>query len=123
MLYKRRMPLQPMTIALSDGQKIEVLKRFRAKYQEEVATIEAELGEILTALAEAEFLGQYLGEQPEITALKGRKPEADKLEKRRQHISLIIDRLDQIIPKQTEVKVPVPGTAPRPPAGSGVRRY
>jgi len=119
------MPLQPLTITLSDGQKIEALKRSRAKYQEELAQLDADLTEILTAFAEADFLGQYLGEQPEITALKARRPEADKLEKRRQHIGLIIERLDQIIPKQTDVKMPMPGTAgsrPAPGAG-GIRKY
>jgi len=119
------MPLQPLTITLSDGQKIEALKRTRAKYQEELAQLDADLTEILTAFAEADFLGQYLGEQPEITALKARRPEADKLEKRRQHIGLIIERLDQIIPKQTDVKVPTPGTAgSRPASGAGgIRKY
>lgn len=121
------MPLQPLTITLSDGQKVEALKRFRAKYHEEVERIESDLAEILTAVAEAEFLAQYIGEQPEVVSLKERKAEADKLEKRRQHIGLILDRLDQVIPKQQEVKVPVPsGARPgaaAPPPGSGIRRY
>lgn len=118
------MPHAPLQVTLSDGQKIEALKRFRAKYQEELTKIEAELTDILTNLAEADFVGAYLGDQPEVTELRARKPEMEKLERRRQHIAMIIDRLDQVIPKQAEVHVPPPGA---PAAGGGragnVRRY
>lgn len=124
------MPKEPLVITLSDGQKVETLKRFRAIYDEELQKVEAELTNVLTAIAEAEFLGQYLGEQPEVNLLKARQPEADKLAKRRQHLSLIVDRLDQVIPKQGDVKMPVPGTGgagtgarPAGGAGGGVRRY
>lgn len=116
------MPLAPLAIALTDGQKIETLKRFRARYGEELKKVEVELTEALTAIAEADFLVAYLGEQPEVVELRSRKPEAEKLERRRQYLGMIIERLDQVIPQQPAVAAPVPtgGAATKP---GGVRRY
>lgn len=108
------MPLPPLQVTLSDGQKIETLKRFRTTYQEEMAKVETELTDILTSLAEADFIGAYLGDQPEVIELRARKVEVEKLERRRQHIGQIMERLLQIIPKQAELHVP-------PPAAGGVR--
>jgi len=115
------MPLAPLTVALSAGQQIETLKRFRARYGEELKKIESELTEVLTALAEADFLAPYLGEQPEVIELRARKADAAKLEHRRQYLAMIIERLDQVIPQQPTVAVPVPNAAGGKPAG--VRRY
>ncbi len=116
------MPLQPLNVELSKGQQLEALKRFRTRYGEELAKVEAEMESILTSLAEADYLAQFLGDQPEVVELRKRKAEAELLEKRRQYLGKIIDRLDQVIPPQAAVNVP-------PPAGAGggrggnVRRY
>jgi hypothetical protein len=111
------MPLKQLNPALSDGQKVAVLKRFRAKYSDELEALEVEMQEILTSLAEAEFLAQYVGEQPEVLELRARKPEFELKEKRRQYLGKIIERLDACIPDQKAVTVP-------PPAGKApVRRY
>ncbi|MBA2481160.1 MAG: hypothetical protein H0V44_10905 [Planctomycetes bacterium] len=112
------MPLNPLSATLSEGQKLETLKRFRAKYSEELAKLEAEMQEILTSISEADFLAQYLGEQPEIAELRSRKGELEAKEKRRQYLGKIIDRLDASIPQQAPVAV-------QPPAGgkAGLRRY
>jgi hypothetical protein len=110
------MPLKPLNSVLSDGQKLETLKRFRAKYAEELGKLEVEMQEILTSIAEAEFLVQYLGEQPEVVELRSRKSELDTKEKRRQYLGKIIDRLDASIPQQAPVAV-------QSPAGGKVRRY
>src|SRR4051812_31426612 len=99
------MPLKQLTAALSDGQKLATLKRFRTKYSEELEKIEVEMQEIMTSLAEAEFLAQYVGEQPEVLELRARKAELDTKEKRRQYLGKIIDRLDQCIPEQPAVNV------------------
>lgn len=118
------MPLPPLNVTLSDGQKIETLKRFRNKYQEELVKVDLELTAILTDLAEADFLGAYLGEQPEVTELRARKAEVEKLERRRQHIGMIMERLAQIIPKQAELHVPPPTAAGGGAGRSGnVKRY
>lgn len=115
------MPLAPLVIALSDGQKIETLKRFRARYGEELKKVDVELTEVLTAIAEAEFLVAYLGEQPEVVELRARKPEAEKLERRRQYLGMIIERLDQVIPQQPAVTAPVPNAGGK--SGGGLRRF
>ncbi|MBA3686287.1 MAG: hypothetical protein H0W72_13760 [Planctomycetes bacterium] len=119
------MPLPPLSVTLSDGQKIEVLKRFRAKYAEELKALDAQLGEVLTHLAEAEYLAAFLGEQPEVIDLRKRKSEADVMEKRRQFLGKLIDRLDQIIPPQPAVAIPAPGVGTGAGASgrSNVRRY
>jgi t-SNARE complex subunit (syntaxin) len=119
------MPAQPLTVTLSDGQKIEAMKRFRVRYAEELAQVEGQLVDILTNLQEADFLGQYLGEQPEVGELRKRQGEVEKLEKRRAHLTALIERLDQYTPKQPEVKATLGGEAQRPAAArpSGVKRY
>ncbi len=119
------MPLQPLTVQLSDGQKKEAMKRFRHKYAEELTKIESDLTDVLTAIAEAEFLAQYLGEQPEIKELKKRQAEVETLQQRRLYLGKIIDRLDQYTPQEKPVAVPVPSgvggsVAPKP---GGIKRY
>lgn len=113
------MPQPPITVTLSDWQKIEALKRVRERYQDELAKLEAEIGEILTAAAEADFLAQYLGDQPEVKDLRARRPEAEAKEKRRQYLIALIERLDAVIPKQPEVKPSLAGGA-KP---AGIKRY
>lgn len=115
------MPTPPLTITLTDGQKIEALKRFRAKYAEELKQLEVTLTDILTNLAEADFLVGYLGEQPEVVELRARKAEAEKHERRRQYLHMIIERLDQVIPQQPAVTVAAPNAGGGRPGG--VRRY
>ena len=102
------MPVDPVTVVLSDGEKIEVLKRFRQKYAEEVLSLEGELQEYLRFHAEADFLIQYLGEQPEVLELRSHDEEIQTREQRRQHLTAIIERLDQVIPKQGDVEVQAP---------------
>lgn len=118
------MPLPPLTVTLTDGQKLEVLKRFRAKYGEELRKVETDLQDVLTACAEADFIAAYLGEQPEVSELRARKAEAEALERRRQHIAKILERLDAVIPAQPAIAPPAPvagssASAQRPT----VRRY
>ena len=118
--YHLGMPLQTITANLTEGQKIDVLKRFRRKYGEEIEKVEASLVEIMTAIAEADYMVQYVGEQPEVKELRSRKAEIDVLEARRQYLGKLIDRLDAVIPSQPEVHAPLPGAAG---GRSGVRRY
>ena len=118
--YHLGMPLQTITANLTEGQKIDVLKRFRRKYGEEIEKVEASLVEIMTAIAEADYMVQYVGEQPEVKELRSRKTEIDVLEARRQYLGKLIDRLDAVIPSQPEVHAPLPGAAG---GRSGVRRY
>ena len=115
------MPLQTLAANLTDGQKIDVLKRFRKKYGEELEKIEADLIEIMTAIAEADFMVQYVGDQPEVKELRSRKAELEALELRRQYLGKIIDRLDAVIPAQPEVHAPVPGSSSG--GRAGLRRY
>lgn len=121
------MPLTPLTVSLSDGQKIETMKRFRVRYAEEQAQVEEHLTEILTSLQEADFLAQYLGEQPEVTELRKRQGELEKLEKRRAHLAALIERLDTYTPKQPEIKLSLGGAGEPPRGGAarppGVKRY
>lgn len=121
------MPLQPLVVQLSDGQKKEAMKRFRAKYADELTKVESDLTDVLTAIAEAEFLAQYLGEQPEIKELKKRQAEVETLQQRRLYLGKIIDRLDQYTPPEKPVAVPVPsgvgGAAPGAPKPGGIKRY
>lgn len=118
------MPLQPLAVQLSEGQKKEAMKRFRHKYAEELTKVEADLTDVLTAIAEADFLAQYLGEQPEIKELKKRQAEIETLQQRRLYLGKIIERLDQYTPAEKPVAVPAPsgvgGAAPKP---GGIKRY
>jgi predicted DNA-binding antitoxin AbrB/MazE fold protein len=100
------MPLQPITVELSNGQKLEVLKRFYKRYQDELTDLEDKIRDIKLALAEFEFVVQYLGEQPEVAELKAKQGEMDKLEARRVHIGKLIDRLEGSIPKQKGAERP-----------------
>ena len=108
------MPLEPIQVHLTDGEKIEVLKRFQQSYKAEMDELVAKLETHLRSHAEADFVAQYLGEQPEVLSLKSNQEEVAKLEQRRQHIAVIIDRLAQVIPKQDEIGL-------KPPAQ--MRRY
>lgn len=115
------MPLQPLTVALTDGQKVEVMKRFRAKYAEDLTKVESDLTDVLTAIAEADFLVQYLGEQPELKELKKRQAEVDTLQQRRIYLSKIIERLDQYTPQVKPVTVAAPAGTPGNPGGAGAK--
>jgi hypothetical protein len=110
-----------MNAALSDGQKIAVLKRFRARYADDLKKLESDLQDILIALTEADLLATYLGEQPEIAELRARKAEADTLERRRQHLGKILERLDQVIPAQQPVVTQPPAGADPRASGAGQR--
>ena len=114
------MPLPPLSVLLSNGQKTEAMKLFRRRYAEELEQTEARLTELMINQQTAEFLAQYIGEQPELVELKAGAEEMAKLEKRRQYLSALIERLDAYTPKQPEVK-PVLGDA----GGkvSGVRKF
>jgi hypothetical protein len=118
------MPTDPLTITLSDGQKVEAMKRFRARYADELSKLEATLTEMLTQVAEAEFLMPYLGEQPELVEQRKRKDEADVLQKRRNYLYKIIARLDEYTPQQKPITTQAPGSggaqAPRP---GSMKRY
>src|SRR6188768_947908 len=116
------MPLQPLVVQLAEGQKKEAMKRFRAKYAEELTKVESDLTDVLTAIAEAEYLAQFLGEQPEIKELKKRQAEVEALQQRRLYLGKIIDRLDQVTPQDKPVTVAAPtgGAAPKP---GGIKRY
>ncbi len=116
------MPLTPLTVQLSEGQQREAMKRFRAKYAEEFTKLEADLTDVLTAIAEAEFLAQYLGEQPEIKELKKRQAEVETLQVRRQYLGKLIDRLDQYTPAEKPLAVGAP-VATGAPKSSGLKRY
>lgn len=94
------MPLEPIDVELSNGQKLEVLKRFYARYHDELTELEDQIRAIKTALAEYEFLVQYLGAQPEVKELTARESELERLEARRTHIGKLIDRLAQSLPDQ-----------------------
>lgn len=122
------MPLSPLTVTLSDGQKIEAMKRLRTRYAGQLAEVEEQLVQILTSLQEAEFLSQYVGDQPEIVELRQRQGDCDKLEKRRAYLAALIERLDAYTPKQAEVKPSLGGEASRPAPGqagkpTSFRRY
>lgn len=113
----------PITVTLTDWQKLEALKRVRERYVEELARIEAEITEILTACAEADHLAHYLGEQPEVTELRAKRPEAEVKEKRRQYLQKLVERLDQVIPKQPDIKVPVPGAGVAGAKPGNIRKF
>ena len=102
------MPLEPLNVALTDGEKIEVLKRFQQQYKDELEEIDAKLTELLRGHAEADFVVQYLGEQPEVLKLKENQEEVNKLEQRRQHLGALLERLEQVVPKQADVALQAP---------------
>jgi hypothetical protein len=110
---------QPLTVTLTPGQQIEALKRIRERYETELAQVESELTDILTAVAEADFLAQYLGDQPEVKELRARKADAEVKEQRRQYLHKLLERLAQVTPKQPEVKAAIPSAA-KP---GGIKRY
>ena len=114
------MPQPPLAVTLTEWQKIDALKRTRERYQEELTKTEAELSDILTSCAEADYIAQYLGEQPEVKDLRAKKPEVEAREKRRQYLIALIERLDSVIPKQAEVKMPLPSTGAKP---GGMKRF
>jgi hypothetical protein len=114
------MPQPPIAVTLTDWQKIESLKRMRERYADELSKVEAEISEILTAVAEGDFLAQYLGDQPEVKDLRARRPDAEAKEKRRQYLLALIERLDAVIPKQSETKPPPPGTGGK---AAGLKRF
>lgn len=114
------MPQPPLAVTLTDWQKIEALKRARERYQEDLTKVESELTDILTACAEADFIAQYLGDQPEVKEMRAKKPEAEGKEKRRQYLIALIERLDAVIPKQADIKAPVPGAGGK---SAGLKRF
>ena len=114
------MPQPPLAVTLTDWQKIEALKRARERYQEDLTKVESDLTDILTACAEADFIAQYLGDQPEVKEMRAKKPEAEAKEKRRQYLIALIERLDAVIPKQAEIKAPVPGAGAK---SAGLTRF
>jgi hypothetical protein len=111
-----------MHVILSDGQKLEAMKRLRVVYAEDLNQVEAKLLDALTAAQEAEFLAQYLGEQPEVKALRVKATESEALEKRRQYLGALIERLDQYTPKQPDVKAGLGSGAP-PMKPAGLKRF
>ncbi|MDA3962444.1 MAG: hypothetical protein PF961_16780 [Planctomycetota bacterium] len=94
------MAIEPIAIELTNGQKLEVLKRYYRLYQEELTGLEDQIRDIKTAQAEFAFLVQYLGEQPEVKKLTERDAELEKLEARRTHIGKLMERLETSIPNQ-----------------------
>jgi hypothetical protein len=118
--------LPVLAVTLSEAQRLEALKRLRKIYGDELAKVEAELTDILTAVAEAEYLVQYVGDQPEVKALRGRGSETERLEQRRQYLGKLIERLDAVTPQQKEVKAPLPNAVGGSASGArpvGQRRY
>jgi hypothetical protein len=119
------MPLAPLTVTLTDAQKREALKRTRKLYGDQLTEVERELTEALTAVAEGDFLAQYLGDQPEVKELRTKGGRVAELEQKRAYLSKLIERLDQVTPPQADVKAPLPsGQVPGKPIGStsGVMR-
>jgi hypothetical protein len=116
------MPLPPLSVTLTHGQQVEVLKRFRTTYADELAKLEQEMTEILTANAEADFMSKYLGEQPEVKNLRERKDDLETKEKRRQYLGMILERLDAVLPKQAPVPIQPPITTP-PAKSGGLKRF
>ncbi len=124
------MPIEPLAVILSDGQKLEAMKRFRARYADELTKIEADLPEILTQVAEAEVLASYLGgqpsylaAQPELVEQRKRKDEADVLQSRRKYLHMIIARLDEYTPQQKPVTTQAPGGGAPATRPDGRKRF
>jgi hypothetical protein len=104
-------PLPPLTSTLSNGQKMEVLKRFRHLYADELTKIEAEMQNLLINLAEADYMAAFIGEQPEVVTLRASKSALEDKEKRRQTLGKLLERLDQMIPEQAPVAVAPPSAS------------
>lgn len=94
------MQLEPIEVHLTEGQKLEVLKRFRQRFLDELDQLDGAIRSIKIELAEFDFVVQYLGEQPEVLQLKDRADELVKLNQRRDHLGKLLGRLDQVLPKQ-----------------------
>lgn len=105
--------MEPIEVELSNGQKMEVLKRFRDHYRSELETIESKLRDLMTAQQEADFLQQYIGEQAEVKELRPNEEEVQTLNRRREHIIKIVERLDQVTPEQPDVAVTPPSKMTR----------
>ena len=114
------MPQPPLAVSLTEWQKIEALKRAQERYQEELTKLESEITDILTACAEADFIAQYLGDQPEVKDLRAKRPEAETKEKRRQYLLALIERLDAVTPKQADIRAAIPGAGGK---ASGLKRF
>ena len=97
--------MEPIEVELSNGQKLDVMKRFISAYREQLADIEAELRTLLTSQQEAEFIKQYIGEQAEVTELLPDPEQLATLQRRREHIGKILERLDQYQPEQPQVQL------------------
>lgn len=93
------MAVEPIQVVLTDGQKLEALKRYHQRYSEELEQLDAEVTELRTRLAEYEFLVKFLGEQPEVVELRDQAERVEKLEARRQHVSKLLERLERHLPK------------------------
>lgn len=102
MRYANAMPAEPINVSLTDGEKLEALKALRHRYGQEIEELERELRGLMIRQAESEFLAQYVGEQREVVEMRPDAAELEKLEKRRQHVTMLIERLDSVLPKQGE---------------------
>lgn len=102
------MAIEKMQVELSEGQKLEVLKRFRTDYEKALAEVESELRDLLTRDAEAAFLAQYIKEQPEVKALRADPEVIAKLEQRREYLHQLIKVLAHYTPEQQELHVSAP---------------
>jgi len=102
------MALEPLVVDLSEGQKLEVLKRFHNRYQDELDKVEAELRALLVRNAEAEFLVQYIKEQPEVKDLRADPAQIQRLEQRREYLHQLIKVLSHYMPAQKDVKILAP---------------
>jgi hypothetical protein len=105
--------MEAIDVELSNGQKMEVLKRFRDHYRHELETVESKLRDLLTAQKEAEFLQQYIGDQAEVRELRPDPEELQVLGRRREHILKIVERLTQVTPEQPQVAVTPPAKMTR----------
>jgi transketolase len=105
-------------VTLTDWQKRDALKRVREQYQEELTKIEGELIEFLTRAQEADLIAAYLGEQPEVKALRPDPKEVETRQRRRDHLGQILERLDAVVKELPAVQAPPPGGG-KP----GIRRY
>ena len=115
------MPLPPLAVTLSDWQKRDALKRIRERYAEELTELEAQLIDLLTRAQEADLLAAYLGEQPEIKAMRPDAKDLATKQARREYLGQILGRLDSVVKELPAVQAPPPGGGGGRPAG--LRRY